>query len=174
MAVKFHLLPHRLTNWIRIHVRSCSLFISREDGSISVLTIGLFTISVALLILITDVASISVSKQSLVHVTEAAAIRAVHSVDLGSYYRGDSGVPVPIDCQQAYQVIADEMNLWLRGEGDIRRRELQEVSLTDFSCSGDGVEISTSARTLLPFRLPQGSAQVEIHATVKARSERVP
>ncbi len=148
--------------------------LSREDGSISVLTIGLFSIAVALLILITDVASISVSKQSLVHATEAAAIRAVHSMDLGSYYRGDSGVSVPIDCQRAYQVVADEINVWLQDEGDIKRRELQEVSLTRFSCSGDRVELSTSARTLLPFRLPQGSASVDIHATVEAQSQRIP
>lgn len=138
------------------------------------LTIGLFSITVALLILITDVASISVSKQSLEHATEAAAIRAVHSVDLGSYYRGDSGVSVPIDCQQAYQVVEDEMNMWLQSEGDIRRRELQEVLLTGFSCSGDRIELSTSAQILLPFRLPQGSALVDIRATVEAKSERVP
>lgn len=147
---------------------------SREEGSISVLTIGLFSVAVALLILITDVASISVSKQSLLHATEAAAIRAVHSVDLGSYYRGNSGVSVPIDCERAYQVVADEINTWIEEESDIKRRELQEVSLTRFSCSGDRVELSTSARTLLPFRLPQGSALVDIHATVEAQSERIP
>lgn len=174
MAVKINLPRHRLTDHLRIRLGWCFQFISREEGSISVLTIGLFSITVALLILITDVASISVSKQSLVHATEAAAIRAVHSLDLGAYYRGDSGVPVPIDCQMAYRVVADEINMWLQSEGDVKRRELQEVSLSRFSCSGDRVELSTSARTLLPFRLPQGSALVDIHATVEAQSERIP
>lgn len=159
---------------LHAHTRRYIREISREEGSISVLTIGLFSITVALLILITDVASIAVSKQSLLHATEAAAIRAAHSVDLSSYYRGDSGVAVPIDCEGAYHVVTDEINLWLQSESDMKRRELQDVSLTGFTCSGDRVELSTSAQTRLPFRLPQSSALVEIRATVEAQSERIP
>lgn len=59
----------------------------RNKGSISILTIGLFLVTVAMLILITDVGSMIVAKRSLVHVTEAAAIRAAHELDLESYYR---------------------------------------------------------------------------------------
>lgn len=144
-----------------------------EDGSISVLTIGLFLISVVLLILVTDVASISVARESLVHVSEAAAIRASHSVDLGSYYRGDTGVSIPIDCQVAYQKAAEEISLWTQSDGSIHRAELQQVWMTDFSCSGNRVQLSTSARAILPFRLPQSATSVDIHATVEAESDRV-
>lgn len=142
-----------------------------EEGSISVLTIGLFMVTVALLMLITDIASISVSKQSLVHATESAAIRASHNVDLGSYYRGNTGVTVPIDCQAAYQKVIEEMDLW--SDGDIRRPELQQIWLTDFTCSGNRVQLSTSSLAILPFRLPQSASSVEIHATVEAQSDRV-
>lgn len=143
-----------------------------EEGSISVLTIGLFTVAVALLILITDVASIAVSKQSLVHATESAAIRAVHNVDLGSYYRGNTGVAIPIDCQAAYQKIIEELDFWIYGDGDILRPELQQIWLTDFACSGNTVQLSTSSRALLPFRLPQSASSVEIRTTVEAQSDR--
>jgi len=152
--------------------KPCAKF-NNEEGSISVLTIGLFLLTVALLMLITDVASISVSKQSLVHASESAAIRAAHNVDLGSYYRGDTGVPVPIDCHAAYQKLVDELSLWMQSDTDMRRPELQQIWLTDFLCAGNRVQLSTSARAILPFRLPASSSTVEIHATVEAQSNRV-
>lgn len=144
-----------------------------EKGSISILTIGLFLVSVALLILITDIASISVSKESLVHASEAAAIRASHSVDLRSYYRGDTGVTIPIDCQIAFQRANEEISFWTQSDGSIHRPELQQIWMTDFSCSGNRVQLSTSALAILPFRLPQSGTSVEIHATVEAESNRV-
>jgi len=146
--------------------------LKEENGSISILTIGLFLVSVALLIVITDIASISVSKASLVHASESAAISASHSVDLGSYYRGNSGVTIPIDCQAAYQKAIEEIGLWSQSDGSMYRPELQEIWMTDFSCSGNRVQLSTSARALLPFRLPQSASYVEIHATVEAESDR--
>ena len=147
--------------------------LAEEKGSISILTIGLFLIAVALLILITDVASISVSKASLVHASEAAAIRASHSVDLGAYYRGDTDVTIPIDCQSAYQRATEEISLWTQSDGSIHRPELVQIWMTDFSCSGNRVQLSTSAQAILPFRLPQSGSSVEIHATVEAQSDRV-
>ncbi len=146
--------------------------LKEENGSISVLTMGLFLVSVVLLILITDIASISVARESLVHVSEAAAIRASQSVDLGSYYRGDTGVAIPIDCQVAYQKAIEEINLWLQSDGGIHRPELQQAWITDFSCTGNRVQLSTSARAVLPFRLPQSATSVEINATVEAESDR--
>ena len=143
-----------------------------EDGSISVLTIGLFFVTITLLILITNVASISVSKQSLVNATESAAIHASHNVDLESYYRGNTSVTVPIDCEAAYRKVIEELNLWMQSDGHIRRQELEQVWLTDFTCAENRVQLSTSARAILPFRLPQSSQFVEIHATVEAQSDR--
>lgn len=144
-----------------------------ERGSISILTIGLFILTVAFLILITDIASISVSKQSLVHASESAAMRASQNVDLGAYYRGNTGVTVPIDCGVAYQKAIEELRLWSESDSEIRRPELDQITLTEFSCSGNRVQLSTSARTTLPFRLPQSPSSIEIHTTVEAESDRV-
>lgn len=145
----------------------------REKGSISVLTFGLFFVTLSLLILITDIASIAIAKSSLVHATEAAAIRATHSLDLSAYYRGGSGAAVPIDCQAARIKVLEEFNLWMQSSGDMHRQELQQVWLTDFSCDGNIVQLTASARATLPFRLPQSSmSYVEIHTTISAKSDR--
>lgn len=144
-----------------------------ERGSISILTIGLFVITVSLLILLTDVASIAVAKRSLVHATESAAIRATHNLDLAAYYHGDAGVDIPIDCQMAYGQVIDELDQWMLGDTEIRRVEIEEIKLVNFGCTGNYVQLTTSARTHLPFRLPKSSlAYVEIHATVTAESDR--
>ena len=84
-----------------------------------------------------------------------------------------SGVSVPIDCQAAYGMVVEDLNQWVEGGSDIHRTELEQLSLTNFSCSGNRVQISTSARAVLPFRLPHASTFVEIHATVEAQSDRV-
>ena len=59
-----------------------------EAGSISVIVIGLFVITVASLMVMTDVSSIIVAKRSLVQATEAAAQRGVHTLDKSKYYQG--------------------------------------------------------------------------------------
>ena len=151
-----------------------SVRLKGEEGSVSILTIGFFLVTIGTLILITDIASISVAKQSLVHASESAAIRASHTVDLASYYKGDSGVSVPVDCQGAYGKVIEDLSQWVEGDSALHRVELKQIALTDFSCSGNRVRISTSARAVLPFRLPQASAYVDIHATVEAESDRMP
>ena len=81
-----------------------------ERGSISVLTIGLFH-HYLLAYLITDIATIAVAKRSLVHATESAALRAVQSLDRAAYYRGDTGIDIPIDCSTARLRVIEELGL---------------------------------------------------------------
>lgn len=145
----------------------------REKGSISVLTIGLFLITISLLILITDIATIAVAKRSLAHATEAAVLRAVQNLDRTAYYRGDTGVDIPIDCSTARLRVIEELELWMQSSEDMRRPELQEVELSDFYCVGNLVKLNTVARAILPFRLPQSSLiDVELHASAAAQSDR--
>ena len=55
-----------------------------ETGSIAVVVIGLFVITVASLMVMTDVSALIVAKRSLVQATEAAAQRGVHTLDKSS------------------------------------------------------------------------------------------
>jgi hypothetical protein len=145
-----------------------------ERGSISVLTIGLFLITIALLFLITDIATIAVAKRSLVHATESAALRAVQSLDRAAYYRGNSGVAIPIDCSIARTWAIEELDLWMQSNKDLRRPELKHLWLSDFYCAGNLVKLNTSARAILPFRLPQSSmSEVVLNASAAAQSDRV-
>jgi hypothetical protein len=147
--------------------------LNTERGSISVLTIGLFLITLAMLFLVTDVAAIAVAKRSLVHVTESAALRAVQSLDRAAYYRGDTGFDIPIDCPTARMRVREELDLWMPGNDDVRRPELHQVWLSDFYCAGNLVKLNTSARAVLPFRLPASSLlDIELHASAAAQSNR--
>ena len=134
---------------------------------------GLFLLTVALLILITDIASIAVARRSLVHITEAAAMRAVHTLDLAAYYRGNSGVAIPLDCARARQRVNEELAQVLQEGRELSRPELGSIEVTDFYCAGNLVKLTTSARATLPFRIPDSSlVNVEIHASVGAQSDR--
>ncbi|CAB4345010.1 unannotated protein [freshwater metagenome] len=146
---------------------------ANEEGSVSVLIIGLFLITVSLLFVITDVATISVAKQSLVHATESAALRAVQNLDRASYYEGKSGVAVPIDCASARMRVIEELGIWMESSTGMRRPEIDSVGLTGFYCLDNVVELRTTAHAVLPFRLPQSSMKdFEIHASAGAKSDR--
>lgn len=84
-----------------------------ESGSISVIVIGLFLITVASLMVMTDVSTLIVAKRSLVQATEAAAQRGVHTLDKGSYYQGKANVftvPLAVVTQRAHPVIPIDCN----------------------------------------------------------------
>ncbi len=154
-------------------IRRVKVHGSGEKGSISVLTIGLFLLTVALLIIITDIGSVIVAKRSLIQVTESAGIRATHQLDLEGYYRGVAGVDIPINCRAALSSINEELGQWITSDSEMKRKELHRVELLDFSCNGNQIELTTSAKANLPFPLP-GSAlpYVDIRATVAVESNR--
>lgn len=146
--------------------------IDLDRGSISILTIGLFLVTVMTLFLITDVASIIVSKRSLVHLTEAAALSAAHQLDLGAYYQGKTNVAIPIDCERALSKISDELGLWVTAPSELKRVELGKVEITEYSCEGNRISLATVSTAILPFRIPGSiTSNVEIHATVAAQSD---
>ena len=142
--------------------------ISSETGSISVVVIGLFVITVASLMVMTDVSALIVAKRSLVQATEAAAQRGVHTLDKGEYYQGKGNlftVPIaiatqredpniPIDCVRGGAEILLELNSWSNDESNMKWKHLEGIELTNFSCDGTSLEISTRSEMKLPFKLP--------------------
>ena len=142
-------------------------FIS-ETGSISVIVIGLFVITVTSLMVMTDVSSLIVAKRSLVQATEAAALRGVHTLDKNSYYQGKANmftVPmaiatrrehpvIPIDCTRGGVEVLLELNSWSHDETDMKWNALKGIVLTNFDCDGASLEISTRSEMKLPFQVP--------------------
>jgi hypothetical protein len=139
-----------------------------ETGSISVVVIGLFVVTVASLMVMTDVSSIIVAKRSLVQATEAAAQRGVHTLDKSKYYQGKGNmftVPkaiaiqrehsvIPIDCTRGVIEVLLELNSWSNDEANMKWNALKGIELTNFDCDGASLELSTRSELKLPFQLP--------------------
>ena len=139
-----------------------------DDGSISVVVIGLFVITVASLMVMTDVSALIVAKRSLVQATEAAAQRGVHTLDKSEYYQGKANMftapmalatnrehpSIPIDCTRGGVEVLLELNSWSNDESDMKWQQLKGIQLTNFSCDGVSLEISTRAEMKLPFKVP--------------------
>ena len=139
-----------------------------DAGSISVIVIGLFVITVASLMVMTDVSSLIVAKRSLAQATEAAAQRGVHTLDKSSYYQGKANmftVPlamatqrahpvIPIDCTRGGVEVLLELNSWSNDQSDMKWNQLKGIELTNFDCDGSSLEISTRSEMNLPFQVP--------------------
>ena len=142
--------------------------LNSERGSISVVVIGLFVITVASLMVMTDVSALIVAKRSLVQATEAAAQRGVHTLDKSEYYQGKGNLftapmaiathrahpVIPIDCARGGFEVLLELNSWSNDESDLKWQQLKGIQLTGFSCDGASLEISTRSEMKLPFKVP--------------------
>ena len=145
----------------------------QEQGSISVLTLGLFLMTITFATLMTDIASIAIAKRSLIQASEAAVVRAVQSLDKSAYYQSNTSIVIPIDCSMARMKVIQELGLWMQNGAQMLRPELEEIAFVDFYCLDNVVRINTTAKAKLPFRLPNSSlVNVEIHARVGAQSRR--
>ena len=139
-----------------------------ETGSIAVVVIGLFVITVASLMVMTDVSALIVAKRSLVQATEAAAQRGVHTLDKSKYYQGKANmftVPmaiatgrphpsIPIDCSRGGLEVLLELNSWSRDQSGMKWQRLKGIQLTNYQCDGQSLAIATRSEVNLPFRVP--------------------
>ena len=142
--------------------------LASELGSISVVVIGLFVITVASIMVMTDVSALIVAKRSLVQATEAAAQRGVHTLDKSQYYQGKGNIftapmaaathrahpVIPIDCTRGGIEVLLELNSWSNDESDMKWQQLKGIQLTNFSCDGESLEINTRSEMKLPFKVP--------------------
>lgn len=129
-----------------------------ERGSISPLLITLFSILLILIFIISNVASIYVSRRDLTNRVESALTNSAQELDRISYYYGapltsflgdasirDGRLRVPIDCVAARN--AFDRNMLLENNG------VEQISIDAFTC--DGYELSANVAVLLdlPFQV---------------------
>ena len=145
--------------------------IDDESGSIAVIVIGLFLITVACLMVMTDVSTLIVAKRSLAQATEAAAQRGVHTLDKSSYYQGKANVftvplavarqrahpVIPIDCNRGGYEVLLELHSWSLDKSDLKWQQLEEIQLTNYQCDGQSLDIETRSEVKLPFKVPFSS-----------------
>jgi hypothetical protein len=145
--------------------------IKDESGSLSVVVIGLFVITAASLMVMTDIATIMVAKRSLTQATEAAAQRGVHTLDKSAYYQGKGTIltvplaiatkrdhpDIPIDCEIGGAEVILELESWSNDSSNMKLRQLKDIQLTSFECDGRNLQIETRSEVELPFKVPFSS-----------------
>lgn len=155
-------------NLKNISTRNMREYFKDERGSLSVVIIGLFFITIACIVVMSDVATVLVAKRSLAQATEAAAQRGVHSLDKSAYYTGKGTIftaplavitgrehsPIPIDCNRALLDVILELRNWSNDDSSMKRHELQGIVLTNMECDGSSLEISTYSEVRFPFIVP--------------------
>ena len=131
--------------------------VKEEEGSISLLVIGLFLLVLTLSLAIVDVAANMVVKMELTHVGEAALSTAAHSLDYGRYYSSDrvfvrdsSKGPiyrVPIDCNIARTKFLKELS--------VQEVSGSPVGVILWNCDQDAleaqIEVNVSPAMPIPF-----------------------
>ena len=140
-----------------------------EHGSISLIVLTFFLISVITSLVITDSAAVTIAKRSLTQATEAAAQRAVRNLDRDAYYSGEFDAStmvgnilgigpkdpgIPIDCSKALGDSEGALADWGRGPRSLRRIELIDIAIRDIQCDGFGIQLITSATAQLPIVIP--------------------
>ena len=115
--------------------------LAEDTGSLSIVIIGLFLITVASLMVMSDVASVFVAKRSLIQATEAAAQRGVHTLDESAYYVGKGNMftapmavathrahpAIPIDCARGGFEVLLELNSWSNDGSDMKWQQLKGI-----------------------------------------------
>ena len=156
---------------IKLKLHSLRERLHEEAGSISVIVIGLFLVTVTSLMVITDISTLMVAKRSLAQATEAAAQRGVHTLDKGAYYQGKAQIftvpmaaathrphpTIPIDCSRGGYEVLLELNSWSRDQSQMKWKHLKGIELTHFECDGQLLFIQTKSEIQLPFRVPFSS-----------------
>ena len=143
---------------------------SEQDGSLSLLIIGLFIAALTALMIVTDVGVVANAKRTLDQATEAAAMRAVQSLDKSSYYSGKHTMltsaymalgntnfadeRIPVDCEAGWREVNDEMNTWSTSSTNLKTLQMKNYEITMYDCVYDIVHLETKATVRLPFPVP--------------------
>jgi hypothetical protein len=143
--------------------------LSDERGSTSILTIALFLITVVLVMMTTNISTVSVAKRNLTQSAESVAQRGAHFLDRDLYYSGkfnsitmvqklfgegptDPGIP--IDCDAAQMGINEALEgLYLEKKLLISER-IQGLRVSEISCNTQDIRVELVAVVTLPFHLP--------------------
>ena len=178
---------------VKENLKRCLLKIkylhSNDEGSLSLLIIGLFVAAITALMIITDVAVVANAKRTLDQATEAAAMRAVQNLDKSSYYEGKHTLltsaymtlgnsdyadeRIPIDCDAGWREASDEMSAWMNTSSNMKTLQIKDFAITMYDCVYDVVHIETQANVKLPFPAPFSSVdQFAVKSSITTQNEK--
>ena len=168
--------------------KNLSSRLADEQGSISILTMGLFLLVLTTSLVLTDISSIYLAKRSLSLATEAALQRGMKNLDERAYYSGEynfnqllvnsfgqaeSDPGIPINCGKGLQDIQEVLSGWqARGAASVREN-VNQLRLTNFECDGYQIYIESAAIARIPLPIPFINLnEVAIHSYAGAVGER--
>ena len=163
-------------------------FLRDDNGSISLIVMALFMLTIVTTAILTDISSVYFAKRSLTQATEAAAQRAVRNLDMNAYYRGEynaaksllslagygeSDPGIPIDCAKGKMDALDALADWSAAGKTVMRSNLGVINLEELSCDGYRFALTTTSNASLPIILPFFEiSKVRIASTVGSIDER--
>lgn len=136
--------------------------IKDERGSVSILIIGLFLLTMALVMVTSDIAALVAARKALTQHTEYLVQQGAKSINLDAYYQGRGGLlpylaektfvdqtdpGIPLDCQAVTQEI-------MAAAPRISDRTFSDFQLTHHECDGTMTYVETQARAVVPYSLP--------------------
>jgi len=162
--------------------------IRSERGSISVLTIGLFSVLLASTLILTDISAVYLAKRTLILAGEAAVQRGSKNLDQSAYYsgeyngtrflqgllgNGEEDPGIPIECEAGLRDAREILSTWQGRNKSIVRSGISQMRLRKFECDGFQIYIESSAVVDLPFPLRFiGINQFEITSSAGGVGER--
>jgi hypothetical protein len=159
-----------------------------EKGSISLLTIGLFTLLLSTVLVFTNISAVYLAKRTLILATEAAVQRGVKNLDQSAYYSGEYNLTdflqgvlgsgeddpgIPIDCNKGARDADELISHWQGRERNLTRAGISQMKLTLFQCDGFQIYLESEAVVKFPLPLPIfGIDEVQIRGSAGGVGER--
>ncbi len=144
-------------------------FAKNEQGSISVLVIGLFLVVLTTSLVLTDISSIYLAKRSLSLATEAALQKGIKNLDEELYYSGEYNVSqmlinslgeaesdpgIPIDCDKGLRDAREVLMGWQSHGAASVRENVIDIQITKYECDGFQIYIESAAVARIPIPIP--------------------
>jgi hypothetical protein len=139
-------------------------------------------------LILSDISTIYLAKRTLTLASEAAAQRGVKNLDQEAYYSGEYNLTraaqnlfgsaeedpgIPIDCDAGERDSAEVLAHWQGRKKSIIRSGIAHIEMTDFSCDGFQIYLTSSAIVKMPFPIPFIDInEVEIKGSAGAIGER--
>lgn len=159
-----------------------------DRGSISLLTIGLFTLLLSTALILSNISAVYLGKRTLILATEAAVQRGSKNLDQAAYYSGEYNLTeflqgvlgygeedpgIPIDCSAGIRDAVELITHWQGRERTVTRAGISQMRLTDFQCDGFQIYLESAAVVQLPLPLAFiGFREVEITSSAGGIGER--
>lgn len=146
----------------KVSVKDWRRFVDDERGSLSVLIIGLFLLTMTLIMVMSDISALVAARKALSQHTEFLVQQGAKSIDLEAYYQGRGGLlpylaektivdqtdpGIPLDCDEVNRAV-------VQAAANVSDSKFTRFRLVNFECNRGVTLVETQAEANLPYSLP--------------------